>query len=82
MHRDAGLGEDLGVADPRQLQQMRRADRAGGKDHLARRIGPLGVARAAARNSTPAARVPSKITRCTSAPVTTCRLGRFDAGFR
>jgi hypothetical protein len=33
-------------------------------------------------NSTSVARVPSKTTRHTSAPVMTCRLGRFAAGFR
>ena len=39
--RDADPAEMVGVADPGQLQQMRRADRAAGEDHLARRIGPL-----------------------------------------
>ena len=37
----------LGVADPRQLQDMRRADGAAGEDDLADRIDPLD--RAAAR---------------------------------
>ena len=40
------LARTSGVADPRQLQQMRRADRAGGEDHLARRIGDLDPAAA------------------------------------
>jgi len=40
-HRDARLGQDLRIPDPGQLQQVRRADRAGGEDHPARRVGPL-----------------------------------------
>ena len=40
MHWDAGLGQDLRVADTRQLQEMRRTDRTGGEDHLECRIGP------------------------------------------
>ena len=40
-HCDARLGQNLRIPDPGQLQQMRRADRAGGEDHFARRVGPL-----------------------------------------
>ena len=83
MHRDARLRQHLRIADAGQLQQMRRADRAGGEDHLARRIGPLDGSLGRLReNSTPAARFPSNITRCTSALVTICKLGRFVAGLQ
>ncbi len=34
-HVDAEAGELVGVADPREHQQLRRADRTGGEDHLA-----------------------------------------------
>jgi hypothetical protein len=34
-HGDAGARQALGIADPRPLQDQRRADRAGGQDHLA-----------------------------------------------
>ena len=42
--RDADPAEMVGIADPRQLQDMRRADRTAGEDHLTRGIGALDVA--------------------------------------
>ena len=52
--RDAGFGQDLRLADARQLQQMRRPDGTGGEDHLTRRISPLdGVPCTAARELDP-----------------------------
>jgi len=39
--RHADLPEMLGITDPRQLQDVQRADRARRQDHLPRRIGPL-----------------------------------------
>ena len=47
--RHADPAEMLGIADTRQLQDVRRADRAGRQDHLAGRVGALEVPRAAAR---------------------------------
>ena len=84
MHdRHADAAEMLGIADPRQLQDVRRADRARRQDHLARRIGPLDGSTGPPReNSTPIARLPSNRMRCTSALVTSCRFGRFSAGCR
>jgi len=42
MHdRHADLPEMLGIADPRQLQDVRRADRPRRQDHLSHRIGSL-----------------------------------------
>ena len=80
MHRDADALEMLGLADAGQLQDVRRADRAGGQMISAaastRWIVPP------REYSTPTARVPSNRTRCTSALITTCRLGRFIAGRR
>ena len=38
--RDADLAEMFGIADPRQLQDVRRADGTCRQDHLARRLGP------------------------------------------
>jgi len=35
-HRDAGRGEDVGTTDPRQLEELRRIDRAGRQDHFVR----------------------------------------------
>ena len=73
--------EMLGCADPRKLQDMRRADGTGGEDHLALGIGPLD--RAAARVLDRRRRgVPSKTMRLTSALMTSWRLGRFSAGRR
>ena len=37
-------GEVIRLADAGQLEEMRRADRAGGEDHLARRVGDLDAA--------------------------------------
>ncbi|CAN5409019.1 hypothetical protein BH10PSE14_BH10PSE14_02370 [soil metagenome] len=37
LHRDAGGGQGARIADPRQLQQLRRPDRAGGEDDFAAR---------------------------------------------
>ncbi len=39
--RDARLGQGLRLTDARQLQQMRRADGAGGDDHFACGISAL-----------------------------------------
>ena len=39
--RDADLAEMFGIADPRQLQDVRRADGTCRQDHLASRIGPF-----------------------------------------
>jgi hypothetical protein len=44
MHRDAGAVEMVGIADAGKLQDMRRADRTGGQDDLARGIDTLGAA--------------------------------------
>src|SRR5215203_2965768 len=41
---DAEAGEPLGVADARQLEDLRRADGAGGKDHLAGGAGEMALA--------------------------------------
>ena len=42
MHdRHADPADMLGIADTRQLQDVRRADRARRQDYLARRVGPL-----------------------------------------
>ncbi len=79
--RYADAAEMVGVADPGQLQDMRRADRAAGQDHLGQRVGPLDPC-PPRENSTPTARFPSNSTRCTSASVTTWRLGRRSAGRR
>ena len=45
-HRHADLAEMLRVANARELQDMRRADRAGRKDHLAPGVGALDLAAA------------------------------------
>ena len=84
MHRDARLGQDLGVADPGQLQQMPEptAPPARMISHAASALSIELPCPPLRENSTPVARVPSKTTRCTSAPVMTRRLGRFVAGFR
>jgi hypothetical protein len=59
--RHTDTPEMLGIANPRQLQDVRRADRARRRDHLAPGIGPLdGAAR---ENSMPVARLPSNSTR-------------------
>ena len=42
----ADLSEMLGIANPRQLQYVRRADRTRHEEHLARRIGALDAAAA------------------------------------
>ena len=78
---DADAAEMVGVADPGQLQDMRRADRAAGQDHLDQRVGPLDLSPPRA-NSTPTARLPSSTTRRTSASVMTWTLGRRIAGRR
>ena len=39
--RYADPAEVVGITDPGQLQQMRRADRAARQDHLGHRISPL-----------------------------------------
>ena len=65
-------------------------DWEGGGDSFHGAGGPLLTSRAAValvttpprENSTPVARLPSSSTRCTSALVTTCRLGRFIAARR
>ncbi len=44
--RDADAAEMVGIADPGQLQDMRRADRAAGQDHLGQRVDALGLAAA------------------------------------
>ena len=80
MHRDAGALEMVGIADAGKLQDMRRADRTGGQDHLARDIDTLRGAVARILDTHRA--VPSNSTRCTSAPVTIWRFGRFSAGRR
>ena len=46
--RDADLAEMLGIAHPRQLQDVRRTDGTRREDHLAARIGPLDRAAGAA----------------------------------
>ena len=63
----ADLPEMVGIADARQLQDVWRADRARRQDHFPR---GLDLSTAPPReNSTPVARLPSKITRWTSALV-------------
>ena len=77
---DAERSQVLGVADARQLQQLRRVEGAAAQDHLAgaRRV----CVRPRREYSTPVARVPSNSTRCTSARVSTVRLSRSIAGCR
>ena len=43
-NRDPALLQQIGVTDPGELEQLRRADRAGGEQHLAPRIGALSFA--------------------------------------
>ena len=43
-HRHANLGQVLGIADARQLQDVRRADGSGGEDDLAPGLDPLDLA--------------------------------------
>ena len=81
VHRDADAAEMLGVADPDICSTCGEPIGAAAEDHLARRIDPLDRARRASIRP-PTARLPSSTMRCTSAPVTTCRLGRFSAGRR
>src|SRR6516162_6205898 len=49
-HRDTRLLQHIGPADTRQLQQMRRADRAGREKHLARRVDALDAGLGPARS--------------------------------
>src|SRR5882724_2698196 len=46
LNRDADTAEMVGVAHTRKLQQVRRADRTRGEDHLTHRIDPLDPAAA------------------------------------
>ena len=48
--------EPLGVADARELEELRRADRAGGEDHLAGARGARSALAAAPEAATPVAR--------------------------
>ena len=67
-------------ADARELQQLRRADRAGGQDHRARRRAAICAPPSSLRHSTPRGRAARRRraararSRCTIAPVRTCRL--------
>ena len=77
---DAVLLQQGAGADARQLQDLRRADRAGGEDHLARRAElrcwPCW------RSTRPVTRLPSSIRRSTCARVSTFRLRRPRTGRR
>ena len=76
---DAERLELAGVADPGELEQLRRVDRAAAEDHLAG-LDPLRPVLPA--TSTPTARVPSNSTRLTNARQRTSRFGRRMTGWR
>ena len=80
-HGNAVLLQQRGRSNAGQLQQLRRLQRAGGKDHFAPRDGSDVIAAlpiADARR----ARVPSKSTRVACALVSMRRFARLRAGFR
>ena len=72
---DAERAELVGVAHARQLQQLRRVDRAAAQDDLARRIARFGPTRGRARTRRRPRASPSNRIFVTNARVSTSRFG-------
>ena len=73
-HRDAERLQQRRRAEPRQLQKLRRVERARRDDHL--RVRACAARSSPTRYSTPVARRPSNRMRVASASDTTARLAR------